>query len=121
LRNSRPDDNPLHRAHIAHRNRMDRCHNEEFCDRGIVLRSDINSRNRFTDSLHQLQKQTLHHLYKFHLQVGLEPCTSQNALLTQLCERRSADNIHIYEVLGSDTHVETERSTMIQLYVYQIL
>jgi hypothetical protein len=100
---------------------MDRCHNEEFCDRGIVLRLDINSHNRFTDSLHQPQKQKLHHLYKFHLQVGLEPCTSLNALLAQLYGQRSADNIHICEVLGSDIHEERVRSTKLQLYVYRIL
>ena len=111
----------MRHARKAHRNRMDRCHNEEFCDREIVLRSDTNSRNRFTDSLHQLQIQKLHHLYKFHLQVGLEPCTSLNVLLTQLYEQRSADNIHICEELGSDTLLETVRSTMIQLYAYRTL
>lgn len=100
---------------------MDRCHNEEFCDRGKVLILDINFRNKFAGSLHQLQKRRLRHLYKFHLQVGLEPCSALNALSTQPCGQRSEDSIRICEVLGSDTHEERVRSTMILLDVCQIL
>jgi hypothetical protein len=76
---------------------MGQCRSAEFYDQGTILRSNTNSRNRFTDSLHQLQIQKLHHLYKFHLQVELEPCSALNALLIQPCVQRSADSIHICE------------------------